>query len=72
MVSKRQFIAYFFFVRWDCISLGIHLCITGPHVEIHVPFGFFRIGWTQTNGIKPMNSRDVDWRCFGLAERYLE
>jgi hypothetical protein len=41
----RRFVAYFFFVGWDCISLGLHVSLLSPNLEVHVPFGFFRIGW---------------------------
>ena len=43
--TKRKFVAYFWFVDWGCFSLGFHICITKPNIEIHLPFGFFRIGW---------------------------
>jgi hypothetical protein len=35
---------YFWFVGWDCWSLGFHVCVSAPNVEIHLPFGFIRIG----------------------------
>jgi len=41
---ERRFIAFFWFVGWDCISLGFHICISKPNIEIHIPFGFIRIG----------------------------
>lgn len=41
---NRRPVFYFHFVSWACIQLGFHLCLTQPNVEIHVPFGFFRIG----------------------------
>ena len=46
-VEKRKFVAYFYCNGCD-LSLGVSLCLTAPNVEIHVPFGFFRIGWTQS------------------------
>lgn len=39
------FDAYFWFVGWDCISLGFHVCLSAPNAEIHLPFGFIRVGW---------------------------
>ena len=38
----------FFFTGWTEISLGINLGLDGPNAELHVPFGFFRVGryWT--------------------------
>lgn len=41
---SRCFVCYFWFVGWDCLSLGLHVCWSAPNIEIHVPFGFFRIG----------------------------
>ena len=38
--------AYWWFVGWDCVSLGLHVCWSKPNVEIHLPFGFLRIGRT--------------------------
>ena len=43
--STDKFVCYFFFVGWDCISLGFHICLGAPNIEIHLPFGFLRIGW---------------------------
>lgn len=67
---RRQFIAYFFFVGWDCISVGFHVCLTAPNVEIHLPFGFLRIGWVERCGSAPINLSQVSRRTFGLPERY--
>lgn len=35
---------FFWFVGWDCIALGTSLCLDGPHIEVHLPFGFLKIG----------------------------
>lgn len=35
---------YFYFIGWDHISLGMHCCLSTLNVEIHLPFGFIRIG----------------------------
>jgi len=43
----NKWVAYFWFVGWDCLSCGIHFCTSAPNIEIHVPFGFFRIGKTK-------------------------
>ena len=47
---KKGFVCYWFFVGWDCISLGFHVCFSLPNIEIHLPFGFFRIGWEFKQG----------------------
>ena len=43
--KKREFVCYWWFVGWDCFSLGFHISLMSPNIEIHLPFGFFRIGW---------------------------
>lgn len=46
-MSKRieqRWVAYFFFVNWTCISFGFHVDVGSPNIEIHLPFGFIRIG----------------------------
>lgn len=45
MKLKRYFVAYYYFIQFDYISLGIHFYLSGPNIEIHLPFGFIRIGW---------------------------
>jgi hypothetical protein len=40
----KRFDAYFWFVGWDCVSLGVTICASLPNVEVHLPFGFIRIG----------------------------
>lgn len=58
----KPFVAYYYFVGWDCLSLGFHLCLSEPNVEIHLPFGFVRIGLNTTyTGLRPKMSR----RAFG-------
>ncbi len=42
---KRSFVAYFFFVSWSAFSLGIHIDAKCPNIELHIPFGFFKVGW---------------------------
>lgn len=40
----KKYVFAFCFVAWDCISLGIHVCLHAPNIEFHIPFGFFRFG----------------------------
>lgn len=44
----RKFVAYFHYLGPSHLSLGFHMHLTSPNVEIHVPFGYFRIGWKGT------------------------
>ena len=42
---ETQFKILFHFVSWFDISLGVSINIIKPNIEIHLPFGFFKIGW---------------------------
>jgi hypothetical protein len=41
----RKFVAWFHFIDLWCWSVGIHVDFWNPFLELHVPFGFFRVGW---------------------------
>lgn len=43
-MNGKRFVAYFYCNGAD-LSLGISICFTKPNIEIHLPFGFIRIGW---------------------------
>lgn len=45
----RNFAGYFYFQKWSFIQIGIHLSLKPLNVELHVPFGFFRLGWIDEN-----------------------
>lgn len=64
----KAFVCYYYFVGWDCLSLGISLSWSAPNIEIHLPFGFVRIGWSMR--VKPRDSATLKWvdsRTFGWA-----
>lgn len=44
MAIEQRWVAYFWFVGWTCISFGFHVDVGSPNIEIHLPFGFIRIG----------------------------
>jgi hypothetical protein len=46
----KKFVFYFYFVGWSCLSFGFHIDVSIPNMELHLPFGFVRIGWTWTPG----------------------
>lgn len=64
---KKEFTAYFFFVDWDCFSLGFHICFGMPNIEIHLPFGFVHIGWERRFEQRPINHDAVKWRYHGFS-----
>ena len=51
----RVFCCYFHFVAWDCLSLGFHVSLLLPNIEVHLPFGFIRIGWLMMPPRKDMD-----------------
>lgn len=61
---KKEFVFLFWFVGWENVSLGIHFNICIPNMEVHLPFGFIKIGWRE----KPtsINWNNVKWREFRL------
>jgi len=65
---RRVFVFYFHFVGWDCLSLGGHICLSLPNIEIHIPFGFIRIGFVRDfidlNPVFPERKRN-----FGIIEK---
>ena len=42
---EKKFVCYFYLVSWKVISFGFHVCFKNPNIEIHLPFGFIRMGW---------------------------
>lgn len=68
--ERRQFVAYFYFVGWDCINLGVSVCVSLPNIEIHLPFGFLRVGFAKVYLPKAYAELSgLDHRTFGLGER---
>ena len=65
---RRSFICYFYFGGWDNFSLGINLNVVQPNIEIHLPFGFIRLGWVLTDDVPAMNEHQCSWRRFGYGE----
>jgi hypothetical protein len=66
---KRQFVCYFFYVKWSCISLGASVDLSLPNLEIHLPCGFIRIGFVKVYPGLPLNN-DISKRTIGYSERY--
>ena len=68
---ERQFVAYFHVTGWH-INLGVHFCMESPNVEIHLPFGFVRLGWVKVlcGGNVWLPAHRIKFRSFGLTEDY--
>lgn len=41
----RVFQLFFQFLGWRYLSFGVHVGLDGPHIDLHVPYGFVRLGW---------------------------
>ncbi len=65
MKGKTSFVCFFWFVGWHLFSLGISLCFKPLNAEIHLPFGFIKIGFEEMFP-RARNERKVSWRCHGL------
>ena len=64
--KKKKFIAYYYCNGWD-FSLGISICWHLPNIEIHIPTGFIRIGWSRDWGpdYGDLAGNKVLYRSFG-------
>ncbi len=55
-IENRKVVCYFHFTGFSDLSLGISISTIQPNIELHVPFGFFRIGWQGIkNNLKPFS-----------------
>ncbi len=43
--KDRPLICCFYFVSWYSISLGLSIDFQVKNIEIHLPFGFIRVGY---------------------------
>lgn len=63
---KQQFVFFFWFVSWKSLSLGVSLNLKPLHIEIHIPFGFIKIGMDEKSH-KAINWDSIKWRQFGYG-----
>lgn len=45
MKPSKKFVLMWTFIGWRDISLGFHVCLGELYFDIHIPFGWLRIGW---------------------------
>ena len=45
--NYRKLVFKWWFVGWEMFSLGFHIDFFSPNIEIHLPFGFIRIGFEK-------------------------
>lgn len=66
----HRFVCYFWWQGWRHINLGFHIHLGDPlNVELHIPFGFIRIGLTGTIGREVAYERIL---CEEIIRRYEE
>ena len=45
---RKVFRCYFYFIGWwALLNLGVHLDLTRPNFELHLPTGVFKCGWYE-------------------------
>ena len=57
-LRDRRFVAYWHFVGWWAISCGCSLDFRSPNIEVHLPFGFVRVGWI---GVEYFEEHECIW-----------
>lgn len=67
-IIERKPICIFFFNGWDNIQFGFHINWRIPNIEIHVPFGFFKIGWQALHETWPANTSEQS--TFGYKQEF--
>lgn len=62
----RRFVCYVHVLGVEHISFGIHIHLTSPNIELHLPFCFIRIGWQgvymHSATIKSIGKKHPAWR----------
>lgn len=67
MKMGKRFVAFFWFVSWTTISAGIRINVWPTNIEVHIPFGFIKVGWEHYDpNVIVMNEYEVERRCFNL------
>ena len=66
-IINRKFVCYFHFVGFSNLSLGVSISLTSPNIELHVPFGFFRVGWAG----KLVGSVPYQFRTWGIGKKLI-
>lgn len=65
--TTRRFVCLFHIVSLFDISLGINLDLKGPFLDLHLPFGFLRVGWQPPN-FPGYNDDRIRWRRWGYSD----
>jgi len=52
---ERIFVVEWTFISWKDISFGFHFYLGGLYFDMHLPFGWLRIGWEIEPCVTPIN-----------------
>lgn len=61
---KRYFVAWFNY-NFN-INCGLSICLKQPNIEIHIPLGFFKIGWEKGH----LTTKETSRKKGGFGYRY--
>jgi len=64
--KEKLFVCYVWTQSWYYLSLGFHIDLVSPNIEIHLPYCFIRIGWEWFEYSTP-NKKYLD--RFGIFPR---
>jgi hypothetical protein len=56
----KRWCCYFWRTHWTHISLGVHISLSGPNIELHIPFGFIRIGRIQNLSVSDLRECNIE------------
>lgn len=65
-MNKRIFVCEWSFIGWGDISLGFHVCVGELYCDLHLPFGWLRIGWEREPVELPLNWKQCQRNSYGL------
>lgn len=68
-IRDKQFVYHIWWTSWRHLSLGFHIDLQSPNIEIHLPFCFLKIGWT---GIYHYSKKEKMYRHVGKIYNYHE
>lgn len=67
-MKDKKFVCYFWFIDFNNISFGLHIHTGLPNIEIHLPFGFIRIGYESTV-LKDVDCSGFKYKAYGWGYR---
>ena len=65
-MSNRIFVVFWKFIGWKDLSLGLHICLGEYSIDLHLPFGWLRVGWERKPLTIPINLQQCLKNHYGL------